>query len=190
MKTMKRKIFLAMIMIMSMSFVLSAQTPIIVPKDEPEKETIVIAVSSLEIVDSANFNLPDAKSISLSLATVFSGLLSNYKIPGVEIASRMSETVIQEENKTIFSYDYKETSGVEAGNFLRANYLLQGKIIVFTTGTILFTAQIIDAEKSTIVASIKSGYITVKEVEQLLTLVDDMTYELLENFTVKIGIKE
>lgn len=181
---MKRKILFTVLLSLIIGLVLNAQTAIAVPKEEVEvkKEPIVLAVSKLQITGAENFNLPDANAIMQTLSSIFGSTLANYQIPGVEVASRISDEVIRKENETVYSYNLSSD--------IKADYLLQGQIIIYTSGTILFTAQIVSTETKFITSSIKSGYQKITDLEQLLTLVDDLTEQLVINFTRKLGIEK
>lgn len=174
-KTVLFSIFLITIMIAS----LSAQTLF----DEPKpKEPIVLSVSSLEIIGYDNFKFADAKAVSQTIATVFGGFISNLKSKKIKVVSRTSFNAITEENRTTYSYDFDEKTGAEQGKLLSANYVLEGKLVVLTKGTVIYTAQIINVKTGEIAASINSGYKSVKEVEALLGLIDLMSVELIDNF--------
>jgi len=174
-----KQTFLVLILVASSMLNLQAQTPIV-----PEKE-VTLAIHAIEIKAPQNVNLYDMEITAAIIEKAWRGKMGNLRNSGVKVLTRSSDNAFKNERNYYNGGDYKDdrsSKEKKESGLLRANYIFESYIYVYSDSSIRFIANIVDFETGEEVAYVGSERIYDSEHQILIDTADELVGELSSNF--------
>lgn len=174
-----KRTFLALVLVAFNMANLQAQTPIV-----PKKE-VTLAVHPITIKTPPNINNYDFEVTAAIIEKAWSGEMSNLRNKGVKVLTRSSDDAFKNERNYYDGGDYRDDRTAKEkkdSGLLRADYIFESYIYVYSDNTLRFIANIVDFETGEEVAYVGSESIYDSEHQILIDTADELVGELSYNF--------
>lgn len=151
-----------------------------------QTQKTIIVLSSLEIHNPQHLKVSNIETEVATLSDEFRNVLSDYKLRDIQIynSNLIAAKISRTPNLITYSYNDISTNTQRP----KSNYILNGQIVVYETGTIVFTAQIVDTRNDKTISSITSGYKRIRRTSELVVIIEENTYDLIQDIRKKINI--